>query len=360
MRLGELTPDRELFVYRDVHVDLSTGVILDRTGLPIAELLYEKLYWVPDPGAPAKGQVRQIRREVLGDPELLRTEVSLRRAAYNNFYRAGQSDFESKVLPSPHSEMVYALSPFVHGAAGGHETYYVFGHLYDSLMRLEPVQRSAFRELPVLLSDGSQILDFDAHLAAVGVGGSQVGRVKSVDNGSIIHLDRLVVGVSDAPPAELTEAGLSWLRNRYGALSSQSVRKGIPGLYLARPRGRRGVRNEDEVVTILRDRGFEVLDPSLSLGETIQRIRDSEFVVGAHGAAFNNVIHAKSSATIVEFCPSNRPNRCFYNRPVDVAQYHFVHSPPGKNFEISIDVEVLEKLLNGAAPRSKNRIENQS
>jgi capsular polysaccharide biosynthesis protein len=83
----------------------------------------------------------------------------------------------------------------------------------------------------------------------------------------------------------------------------------IPGrrLYITRgaKRHNRIVRNEDDVVGMLAERGFTVLDPgTLPVAEQIRSFAEAECIVGPHGAAMTNLLFASSGASVIElFAP---------------------------------------------------------
>jgi hypothetical protein len=83
----------------------------------------------------------------------------------------------------------------------------------------------------------------------------------------------------------------------------------IPGrrIYVTRGqrRNNRIVRNEGEVMEVLGERGFTVVDPgTLSLVEQIRTFAEAEWIVAPHGAALANVVFASPGASVVElFAP---------------------------------------------------------
>jgi capsular polysaccharide biosynthesis protein len=80
----------------------------------------------------------------------------------------------------------------------------------------------------------------------------------------------------------------------------------VPGrrIYVTRGRERhnRIVVNEEEVVTMLAERGFTVVDPgATSVAEQIRMFAEAEVIVGPHGAALTNLLFVSPGASVIEF-----------------------------------------------------------
>jgi glycosyl transferase family 61 len=83
----------------------------------------------------------------------------------------------------------------------------------------------------------------------------------------------------------------------------------VPGrrIYLTRGqrRNNRIVRNEPEVVEMLAERGFEVVDTAtLTVAEEIRTFAEAEWIVAPHGAALTNILFSSPGASVIElFAP---------------------------------------------------------
>jgi hypothetical protein len=108
----------------------------------------------------------------------------------------------------------------------------------------------------------------------------------------------------------------------------------VPGRRIYVTRGReahnRIVRNEEEVVALLADRGFEVVDPgSHSVAEQIRMFGEAELIVSPHGAALTNLLFASPGASVVElFAPDY----------VDVSYWKLADCIPDFNYRYLIGV----------------------
>ncbi|WP_295641496.1 glycosyltransferase 61 family protein [uncultured Methylibium sp.] len=90
-----------------------------------------------------------------------------------------------------------------------------------------------------------------------------------------------------------------WHRQRLVPAGLQPVRK----LYLSRSAvGRRRVINEDAVVALLSERGYEVVRPeTLSVAEQIRLFAQVSHIVAPTGAALTNMVYAAPGAHVVVF-----------------------------------------------------------
>jgi len=91
-------------------------------------------------------------------------------------------------------------------------------------------------------------------------------------------------------------------------------------LYLTRPRGIRRALNEEVLIGLLRERNFEVVDPSgLSIDEQRETFASAELIVGPTGAAMTNLIFAHPEAQALIFVADHpQTNACIFSQ---VAQF---------------------------------------
>ncbi len=76
-------------------------------------------------------------------------------------------------------------------------------------------------------------------------------------------------------------------------------------LYLAR-RGNRGIENEAEIEAQLVARGFVEADPT-DFPRLRSRLAAATHIVGVHGAALANLVHARPGARLLELIPTSNP-----------------------------------------------------
>ena len=95
------------------------------------------------------------------------------------------------------------------------------------------------------------------------------------------------------------EKGVRWIRQKF-LKDQDKVRK--KKLYLSRAdTDRRKMTNEEEVIALLKEHGFETVIPGrMTLQEQIETFSDASIVVGAHGAGLINMIFAPRNAVLIE------------------------------------------------------------
>ncbi|WMN12184.1 glycosyltransferase family 61 protein [Marivirga salinae] len=102
--------------------------------------------------------------------------------------------------------------------------------------------------------------------------------------------------------------------------------------------GTRIVKNEQEVISMLKNHGFEtIVLGKFTVANQIKIIATSEFIVGAHGAGFTNLIYA-DNCKIIELFPFNRMVQTLY-------QTHQL-GQLNENFHILIEVDEADEAQN--------------
>ena len=98
---------------------------------------------------------------------------------------------------------------------------------------------------------------------------------------------------------------IEFLRQRLGVSDRAGARRQRRRLYLTRQSARwRRVLNEDAILKLLNDRGFELVDPgTLTIRQQLELAADAESIVGAFGAGMNLLLFAPADAAIIELKP---------------------------------------------------------
>lgn len=100
------------------------------------------------------------------------------------------------------------------------------------------------------------------------------------------------------------------LRSRFAAEqfwnTGENVESDKPKkIYVTRGTSRRHVLNEEQLVPVLVDAGFTIVDMAkLSLEDQIQTAASADVICGPHGAGLANAIFAKPGSELIEFCGS--------------------------------------------------------
>jgi capsular polysaccharide biosynthesis protein len=102
----------------------------------------------------------------------------------------------------------------------------------------------------------------------------------------------------------------------------------VPGkrIYISRGReqNNRIVRNEDEVMEVLGERGFTLVDPAAHpMAEEIRLFAEAECIVSPHGAALTNLLYASPGAAVIELLAP---------RYVEVSYWKLADAIPGLTY----------------------------
>ena len=101
-----------------------------------------------------------------------------------------------------------------------------------------------------------------------------------------------------------------WLRDVY--IKSAKEFKNNEKIYIDRTESKFGhcqIQNDNEVFDFLKEKGFSKYKVGeLSFFEQIYLFNNAKIIIGAHGAAFANLIFCKPDTNIIEIKPSTHPN----------------------------------------------------
>jgi hypothetical protein len=124
-------------------------------------------------------------------------------------------------------------------------------------------------------------------------------RVINVDRGLALEVDELVVPSLKKSNETLPEKHLEFLRKNFLHAEAKSNRRRI---FLSRKdASHRRLLNEDEVVALFTDYGFERICLSgMSVREQAQLFAQSEIIAGPSGAGFANLVFASPDTRVVE------------------------------------------------------------
>jgi hypothetical protein len=135
----------------------------------------------------------------------------------------------------------------------------------------------------------------------------------------------------------------------------------VPGrrIYVTRGRERnnRTVRNEPELMEVLGNRGFELVDSgALPVAEQIRAFAEAECIVGPHGGALSNLAFASAGAAVVELFAPDYVQTCYWKLAdcVPGLAYRYLVAPGeppanglmnGVGTDITVDLPALSRVL---------------
>ena len=85
------------------------------------------------------------------------------------------------------------------------------------------------------------------------------------------------------------------------------------------------MKNEDEIIPILKKNGFTIVDfDILSFEEQLNYILDCEILVGVHGSALSHMLWLKQKCKVLEIRTKNNFNdNCFFTLASDLGHDYF-------------------------------------
>jgi len=147
----------------------------------------------------------------------------------------------------------------------------------------------------------------------------------------------------------LDKNSFDWIRNKvYNLIPKDTVRDKI---YISRPiNSKRFIANEKDLFLMLKKYGFEKINPDkMTVRDQIEKFSNSSFVIGAHGAAFSNLI-VSSKCVVIELYPEGRYSESTMTYYQISQMYGLIHylitSECTINHEnIKADVALIEKIV---------------
>ena len=240
-------------------------------------------------------------------------------------------------------------------ASRGDSNYYHF--LHDVLPRIGVLEQSTIAApdrwyVPVGTRFQRELLEL------IGIGPDQ-----RVDADEHRHVRAGVLVVPGLPAT--TEKNAPWvgefLRARLldPALAEAPRRR----VYITRgpSRNNRSVVNDAEVLGLLTERGFELVDPGeLSVREQIETFATASVVVATHGAALANLVFAAFGTTVIELFPAGGLLPDYWRMACGVPgmTYRYLSAPGGPKHptrqqtivrDIEVDIAALRTLLDDLA-----------
>ena len=116
------------------------------------------------------------------------------------------------------------------------------------------------------------------------------------------------------------------------------------------------IENKNDIINLITKKNFEIHRPEyISIKKQLKLFRNSSIVIGAHGAAFTNIIFCKPKTKIVEIIPSDHPNKkCKRISKVLNFKYYRIKTKPNnkdKNFPFKIslnkeNLKSIERIIN--------------
>ena len=116
------------------------------------------------------------------------------------------------------------------------------------------------------------------------------------------------------------------------------------------------INNLNDIRNLILRKNFKLYKPEyLSLKKQVNLFKSSSTIIGAHGAAFSNIIFCKSGTKIIELIPADHPNRkCERISKILKLRYFRIETTPDNSdvhypFKINLskkNLKLIEKIIN--------------
>ena len=170
--------------------------------------------------------------------------------------------------------------------------------IHDALLRLHGAEDHLPSEVKYLVPPLSQAFKRET-LHMLGLHDEQLVTFTGEE---VWQCERLWFASLPPSGAEVPEA-VSWLRERiFSATATRPSSSARRRLYISRKGAVHGrVVNEDELVSVLESKGFEIIEPEqMSVAEQVQMFSQAEYIVAPHGAGQTNMVFAGPSCKNLE------------------------------------------------------------
>jgi capsular polysaccharide biosynthesis protein len=195
------------------------------------------------------------------------------------------------------------VTPGIHASLISQWCTSYFHWITDALPRLRILEVAGCSDVPLILPDPLTPWQTRSLELALGADPGHFTRF----SGSL-RPETLVWPRPAALTGHIPRWACSWLRDRLVRHPAEPQRR----FYLTRREHTRQVTNEDEIVSLLRPLGFDVVDPgTLSFDEQIAMFADAEVVVAPHGGGLTNILFGQNAVVVELFDPSYI-NPCYY------------------------------------------------
>jgi len=181
-------------------------------------------------------------------------------------------------------------------------------------------------------------------------------------------VEHLLYASPTAMTGDQEEKSLKWVRDTIWqrCLGGPPIRAGWRKLYLARKNTwSRSLVNESELLPLLLERGFEVVDcGTLTFDEQVRLFSECACVTGPHGAAFSNMLWAPPGAIVFEIFDPTAVRRCYWSMSKNLGHQHacgigLAVAQAGKEANIQVPVdEFIRSLDQLFANKGQGAIEN--
>lgn len=320
--------------YEDVYILSPWGIILDKNFKPLWESANEIIYWC--------GRAQNF-------PELLKTSSLRELNGRQQVFQRAKKVIEDLIIEAKSKVTIKQLEHGFNYVYLSHPfKEMVYGHLFDSFLRLYSLRNIDINNKRLIISSPQNISDFKRHLELLGYSDDYIVRDKNL---GLIHVPSLYVGELPCPMANITVEAQKWFYKKYIEENENIIIKNGEKLKLYLDRGTVARENKRDFIdsvnisSMLYNDGFINHESFVTLDETLAGFNSASIIIGAHGAAFQNIMFAGPQARIFEFMPENRTVLAFAKLPKKTDDYYLIVANSDESHNLNIPCDFIKQIV---------------
>lgn len=175
-------------------------------------------------------------------------------------------------------------------------------------------------------------------------------KILFINENEKLHFDHLYVASLPGSEGRSPQWAVEYLRKKL--IKPATAIKPSKKIYFKRGADtERKVLNEDEIITMLEENGFEIIEPGkLSIHEQAALMQQSKVVIGTHGAALSNLVFCQPGVAVIEiFSPDYFRTDCYYtlSAALKLNYWYLVGEKPANAAwgDIIVDKQILVESI---------------
>lgn len=328
-------PNEDVYLEtQDTFIDLNTGVCLDKHFVPYKQTLLEYIWWR---NGNAKGWLCKH-----GEDDL-QTRIDTR---VKNAYTFCTT-LQARTIVNLPSDVIYVN--LLHSLG-----FYMFGHLFDTLHKLEDfTKHNTHKHVCFLVSDTTTITEFETYIKilAPGIQFSLLETKKLNQYNNILYKCQNLIIIS--PTARPTKFK-SYTNYKYVYDCFSNYYKGyVPSvvgsnkLFVTRnPPLKRNVINFNTIQRQLEKQNIHIIYGNESLADTHYYYSNASHICGYHGSALANVIFCNSETRVFEYCAKNRSDLSFVTKIRKFTDYYIKFIKADTDFNAKLNIKEMLEFYN--------------
>ena len=294
----DIYPCDDVVILEDCYVDGRSGLVGLSDGTIVPQSIIEYLWWNP--------------RWIEGEKNFNSSpsDLFLSRLGLAKIFFDSRKNTKKHIQLDANTTYLNLLHPFGQ---------YSYGHLYDSLSKLEIVDRANFKfnHLTAIVSDPKKIIDFDKHFNVLV--NSKMPYISNrgswdEDGFCFYFCPRMVIIKPQSRPANFTKLAYEFIYSTFLSHFEPSKDDFNKKLFLARindPSYGRFISNFSEISSYLESNKIKILYGDETLEDIYRFFYNATHISGYHGSLFANTMFSSSECKIHEFCSNKRVDYSF-------------------------------------------------